>query len=306
MPGPSLLAVSDLHVSHQGNAEIVEAIRPEHEDDWIIVAGDVADKVADIRDALAMLRQRFARVLWAPGNHELWTRPDDPVQLRGQARYEHLVELCRDLGVDTPEDPYPSWDGPGGPVAVVPLFLLYDYSWRWPGSTLDTAMDYARDSGVVATDEWLLHPDPYPTRAHWCRHRVQTTLARLGALPADLPTVLASHWPLHRGPTRMLRYQQFAMWCGTDLTADWHQRFRAVAAVSGHLHIPLTLDFDGVRFEEVSLGYPREWQAHGTPRPVRRILPADPTRTPSNALLERVAAQREREFNPTPGEPSRP
>ena len=46
--------------------------------------------------------------------------------------------------------------------------------------------------------------------------------------------------------------------------------------VYGHLHIPRTTYEDGMRFEEVSLGYPREWQA---PQPApsswpRQILPA--------------------------------
>jgi hypothetical protein len=46
-------------------------------------------------------------------------------------------------------------------------------------------------------------------------------------------------------------------------------------AVYGHLHIPRTITVDGVRFEEVSLGYPREWRARGRPpEPVRQILPA--------------------------------
>jgi hypothetical protein len=48
-------------------------------------------------------------------------------------------------------------------------------------------------------------------------------------------------------------------WCGTARTADWHKRFNAAVVVYGHLHIPRTTYHDGVRFEEVSLGYPREW-----------------------------------------------
>ncbi len=55
----------------------------------------------------------------------------------------------------------------------------------------------------------------------------------------------------------MLRYPEFAQWCGTERTADWHTRFNAKAVVYGHLHIPRTTWEDGVRFEEVSLGYPR-------------------------------------------------
>jgi hypothetical protein len=44
--------------------------------------------------------------------------------------------------------------------------------------------------------------------------------------------------------------------------------------VYGHLHIPRTTYYDGVRFEEVSIGYPREWQRRGLPdRLLRQILP---------------------------------
>ena len=46
----------------------------------------------------------------------------------------------------------------------------------------------------------------------------------------------------------------------------------ARAVVYGHLHIPRTTWYDGVRFEEVSLGYPREWRARGGPGRPRPIL----------------------------------
>ena len=74
-----------------------------------------------------------------------------------------------------------------------------------------------------------------------------------------------NHFPLVREPTRVLRYPEFAQWCGTTRTADWHMRFNAAAVVYGHLHIPRTTWHDGVRFEEVSLGYPREWRRRGGP-----------------------------------------
>ena len=58
----------------------------------------------------------------------------------------------------------------------------------------------------------------------------------------------------------MLRYPEFALWCGTEQTADWHVRYRATAVVYGHLHIPQVAWEDGGRFVEASLGYPREWR----------------------------------------------
>ncbi|MFV2102430.1 metallophosphoesterase family protein [Micromonospora sp. LOL_024] len=273
--GGALLAISDLHVGHPANRTVVEGLRPHSSADWLLVAGDVGDTVADIEWALGTLTRRFGTVVWAPGNHELWTPPSDPVRLRGVDRYHHLVELCRRLGVHTPEDPYPVWRGPGGPVLVAPLFLLYDYSWRPDGlDTPEAALAEAYRSGIVCTDEFLLHPDPFPSREQWCAQRVAETGRRLAERDDGLPTVLVNHWPLVRDPTRVLRYPIFAQWCGTQATADWHRRFDAAAVVYGHLHIPRTTWYDGVRFEEVSVGYPREWRPRGTSPAWRRILPA--------------------------------
>ncbi|MFF4324785.1 metallophosphoesterase family protein [Streptomyces sp. NPDC001568] len=274
-PGPRLLAVSDLHIGMADNRPITESLRPTHPDDWLIVAGDVGELTEDIEWALRLLSERFAKVVWAPGNHELWTPREDPVQARGEQRYRHLVDMCRELGVVTPEDPWPVWEGPGGPVAVAPLFLLYDYTFRVAGTrTKEESLARAHEAGVVCTDEYLLHSDPYPTRDDWCRARVAHTRRRLEAHDPAVPLVLVNHYPLVREPTDVLWHPEFAQWCGTVLTADWHRRFRTAAVVYGHLHIPRTTWYDGVRFEEVSIGYPREWRRRGHPRGLlRQILP---------------------------------
>jgi 3',5'-cyclic AMP phosphodiesterase CpdA len=271
--GASLLAISDLHVTYPENRRVVESLRGRSPRDWLIVCGDVSEVSADVEWALGVLRERFATVVWVPGNHDLWTTPADSLRLRGEARYRHLVACCRRLGVLTPEDPYPVWDGPGGPATVAPLFVLYDYSF---GSnvapTKEQALARAHAAGVVCSDEFVLHPDPYPSREAWCAARLRESEARLAARAPGLPTVLVNHFPLTRHPTRVLRHPEFAQWCGTVRTADWHARYGATAVVYGHLHIPHVAWHDGVRFMEVSLGYPRErrWRsaAHAAPRQV--------------------------------------
>jgi 3',5'-cyclic AMP phosphodiesterase CpdA len=257
----TLFAISDLHVDHPENRDLVKQIRPQSKGDWLIVCGDVADRLTDVEWALRILRERFAAVIWAPGNHELLTYPDDSFQLSGERRYRHLVEMCRGIDVVTPEDPYPVWDGPGGPARISSLFLLYDYTFgRNVGATKRESLRRAYAAGVVCVDEFLLKPDPYPSREAWCKARVEESERRLATEEPLLPTVLINHFPLVVEPTRILRHPEFAQWCGTVLTADWHRRFRAAAVVYGHLHIPRTTRYDSVRFEEVSLGYPRERQ----------------------------------------------
>ena len=271
-----LWAISDLHVALAENQRFAEALEPTSPADWLLVAGDVAESAGTVARTLELLAGRFARVVWVPGNHELWTHPGDPVQLRGEERYQYLVSLCRQLGVLTPEDPYPVWPhGQAGPVVIAPLFVLYDYSFMPAGArSPEEGLAIAHEAGIVATDEYLLHPDPYPGRAEWCAARTQYSEKRLAEIDPSLPTVLVNHFPLVREPTRILRYPEFAQWCGTTRTADWHLRFRAEAVVYGHLHIPRTTWHDGVRFEEVSLGYPREWGRRDRRPALRQILPA--------------------------------
>jgi 3',5'-cyclic AMP phosphodiesterase CpdA len=263
-----LLGVSDLHVSHGPNREIAARLTPSSPDDWLLVAGDVAERVADVAETLARLRERFAAVVWAPGNHELWTIRDGEGQ-RGQEKYDALVQRLRSLDVLTPEDEYAVWKGAGGPLTVAPLFLGYDYSFRPAGCrTREEGLAAAHREGVVCADEYLLEPAPHPSREAWCRARVASTERRLAG--CEGPLVLVNHYPLLREPTRVLRHPEFAQWCGTELTADWHRRFPVAAVVYGHLHIPRTTWHDGVPFQEVSLGYPREHG--GRPYAPRRLL----------------------------------
>jgi 3',5'-cyclic AMP phosphodiesterase CpdA len=272
--GAKLFAVSDIHVGNQLNRPVVQGMRPDSEEDWLIVAGDVAERVDDIRWALKLLASRFARVIWTPGNHELWST--SPTSGRGEQRYRLLVDLCRELGVLTPEDPYPLWQGEGEQALVVPMFLLYDYTFRPPRTANKAeALALAQQRNATAADEAMLSFEPYSSREQWCLQRVEATRRRLDVLDPEIPLVLVNHWPLRRELTRLLYPPEFALWCGTELTADWHRRYPVVCSVYGHLHIRRTDYCDGVRFEEVSLGYPREWQSHGLPDPVlRQILPA--------------------------------
>ena len=119
----------------------------------------------------------------------------------------------------TPEDPYPVWEDAAGPVTIAPLFLLYDYTFRPAGTaTKEEGLAVAYETGVVGTDETVLHPDPYPSREAWCQARVELTEQRLAERDGALPTVLVNHWPLTREPTAILRYPQYAQWCGTTAT----------------------------------------------------------------------------------------
>ncbi len=73
----NLLAIGDLHVSHSLNRNALRSLldRP---DDWLIIAGDVGDTEEQVAHAFTILSERFAKLIWVPGNHELWTTSEEP------------------------------------------------------------------------------------------------------------------------------------------------------------------------------------------------------------------------------------
>jgi predicted phosphodiesterase len=267
-----LLAISDLHIGHRQNREALPRLG-HYPEDWLILAGDAGESAEHLRVVLGHLAPRFERVIWVPGNHELWCPPGETGRTRGQARYDELVAICRDAGVITPEEPFVAWpDEPD--TVIVPMFLLYDYGFRPPEVGFADAIAWARESGVLCGDERLLPFVPWASRAAWCHARVHATRARLEALPPTSRTVLINHWPLRYDLARPPRVPRFSIWCGTPLTEDWGVRYRARVVVSGHLHFRTTLFRHGVRYEEVSLGYPRDWRAErGIDWYLREILP---------------------------------
>lgn len=266
-----LWAIADLHVGFAENREAVEAMAP-HPDDWLIVAGDSGDSPAQLDFVLRTLTPRFKQLIWVPGNHDLWTPRDFPNEQRGVAHYERLIALCQRYGVLTPEDPFAVWPG-GAPHAIAPLFLLYDYSFAPDEIGPDGAVVWARQDGVRSADEELLHPHPHPSRPAWCHARVADTEARLNALPDDVRLILVNHFPLRSELAVLPRIPRFKVWCGTRLTENWHRRYKVEAVVYGHLHLRSSRTIDGVRFEEVSLGYPRQWDpSRGIGAYLRRIL----------------------------------
>lgn len=268
-----LWALSDLHVEHQANREGLMAL-PAHPEDWLILAGDVGNSVERLAWTLDLLGPKFARLLWVPGNHELWTSGKLPDAERGEGRYQQLLAACRERGVLTPEDPYAHWPGEGGRLRIALLFLLYDYSFAPAGlRERDAAIAWAAEAGIRAADEIYLHPWPHPSRQAWCRARVEQTLPRLAEAARDHELVLVNHWPLRHDLVRLGAVPRYIPWCGTQASEQWHTRFRARAVVHGHLHVRATDERDGVRFEEVSLGYPAHWrQGRGVAAYLRRIL----------------------------------
>lgn len=283
-----LFALSDLHVRYPANRALIADLPP-HRSDGLILAGDLAEREDDLAWTLETMRSKFASLYWVPGNHELWTMSSAPASssrpatgiddLRGEAKYLRMVDVCRSFDVKTPEDPFEVWEGSGPPMAIALANALYDYTFAPDdiAGDMPRTLAWAMEAGLRCADEELLHFDPYPSRAAWSAASCARTEAKLDAIPAELSSVLVNHFPLLREHAVLPRIPRFTIWCGTRRTETWPRRARAKVVVYGHLHIPITHFRDGIRYEEVSLGYPKQWIATRPPVSfLREILPGPP------------------------------
>ena len=223
-----------------------------------------------------MLTPRFARVIWTPGNHDLWCPPGATDRTRGQARYDELVAHLPAFGVLTPEDPYVEW--PGDPdTFIVPMFLLFDYTFRPP----DMSAADARRLGA--------------RERRRLRRRADARSRRRGRVVRRLVPRALRLRP-RRGSRRAARGRRARCSSTTGRCATtWRARraFRGSrsgaarrAPKTGHAAFarapssPAICTCErrswrhGVRYEEVSLGYPRDWRPErGIDWYLREIFP---------------------------------
>lgn len=279
-----LYAIGDLHLSYPANRTAWAGLDL-HLDDGLILCGDIGEKPEHLELAFSAATRCFKQVFWCPGNHELYTLPSasGPTPLRGEEKYNQCVEIARKYSVHTPEDDFVVWEGEGGPALIAPIFTLYDYTFRPQHlKTKAEALKWAEEADTIATDEFVLHPDPFPSREAWCEVLLEKARRKLEtAVNRGMPLIIVNHWPLREDLIWIPKAPRFTLWCGTKETEDWHQRYSAKVVVSGHLHVRRTDWRDGVRFEECSLGYPRQWddvQKSGKDinSLLREILPGPP------------------------------
>ena len=289
-----LYAIADLHLAHQFNATEWQRLKPCPPGSGLILAGDIGESATHLVTAFERAKACFTHVFWVPGNHELYNvspsmsaHPAD--RNSGEAKYMAFVEVARSHGVLTPEDDWMLWPGPNGTNFVIALiFTLYDYSFRPAHVSREKCIDWAIEADTYATDEVLLLPEPYATRDEWCSvlcDKWERKFTEYAAKHPDKKFVIVNHWPLREDLIYIPLVPRFTLWCGTKRTQGWGDRGYfgenyqgAEVVVTGHLHVRRTDVKDGVRYEEVSLGYPRQWDrarqaSKGINDIVRDILP---------------------------------
>jgi hypothetical protein len=229
-----LFATSDLHTDYRENFRWLQELSDtEYRDDALIVAGDVSDRVEIIRETLLLLRSKFRKLLFTPGNHELWVRG---AKINSVEKLQLILDLCDELDIaTTPLKLENLW--------VVPLFSWYDgvfepemkawadfHSCKWP-------------EGTMPLSDYFLRLNETHLNAY------------------DAPVISFSHF-LPRSellpPKEYLRIS----WLGNvSVCAALDSQIRQLNStvhICGHTHTTFDVVIDGVRYVQNAVRYPRE------------------------------------------------
>ena len=255
-----VFAFSDLHVDYATNLSDIHALSDTYyRGDTLLLAGDVTDDLTRLRETLLTLRDKFARVFYVPGNHELWDRRrqhDDAVE-----RFHAILALARETGVDCAPS---RLQGEWGALWIVPLFSWY----RRPAegaSSLYVPKRTERGPQRWADDRFVSWPDALTPADYF--------------LELNEPAVRAYREPVitlsHFLPRRELMFARpgiprrpglsdpppgfnFSRVAGCSLLDEQIRRIGAHLHVYGHQHRNRDVCIDGIRYVSHCMGYPRE------------------------------------------------
>ena len=213
----------------------------DYREDVLILAGDVSDCLDRIDWALSTLTARFRRVMYVPGNHELWVIRDAK-QCTSLEKFERLRAVVEQSGASMQPE---ALDG----VVIVPLQGWYDYSFGRPSSELlESWMDFH-------ACRWPAHFQMQDVAAHFQALNRAPPPAHRGMLISFshfLPRI--DLMPAYIPRSRRMLYPVLG-------SASLEEQVRALISrihVYGHSHVNRQIALDDVVYINNAFGYPDE------------------------------------------------
>ena len=241
MSAMRIFAISDLHTDFRENMWLVEQLSDvTYQRDVLIAAGDISDKLDTLKATLALLRAKFMKVFYVPGNHELWVRKEQQTSVE---KFYSVLALCEALDIHT------------SPAKVDALWIVPLFSWYEPQFDADNSGDSDSLSG------WA---DFYLCKWPTALGQVSDFFLRMNEprlLAYDDPVISFSHFLPRRDllpAVERLRFKGLPKVAGCAALDTQIRSLNARIHVFGHSHISCDRVIDGVRYIQNPLRYPRE------------------------------------------------
>jgi predicted phosphodiesterase len=237
-----IFALSDIHVDYEVNARwLADLSLSEYREDVLILAGDVSDCLERIDWALSALTARFRRVMYVPGNHDLWVIRDAK-QCTSLDKFVRLRAVVEQSGASMRPEAL-------GGVLIVPLQGWYDYSFGPPSSELlESWMDFH-------ACRWPEHFEMRDVAAHFQALNEAPLRANedlLISFSHFLPRI--DVMPAYIPPARRMLYPVL----GSARLEEQLRALKSTIHVYGHSHVNRQICIEDVTYINNAFGYPDE------------------------------------------------
>jgi predicted phosphodiesterase len=237
-----IFALSDIHIDYDANAKWVANLSvSEYQDDLLILAGDVTDTWRLLDWCLSALAKRFKKVLFTPGNHDLWVIREDR-EMNSLEKFDEVRVVAESSGASMQ-----AFRERG--VSIIPLLAWYDYSFgepceklravwmdyracRWPSGY--TEKDVTAHFAAFNDEQVSVAGDTVITYSHF--------LPRIDLMPGFSPGVHKFLYPV----------------LGSARLESQLRKLNSSIHVYGHSHVNRHVKIDGVSYINNAFGYPRE------------------------------------------------
>jgi len=236
-----VFALSDIHIDYDVNTKWVANLSSgEYQDDALILAGDVTDRKRQLSWCLSTLAKRFKRVLFVPGNHELWVIREER-QKNSLQKFDDVCAIVNSSGASMQV-----FRERG--LTIIPLLGWYDYSFGRPSEELRSIwMDYRTccwPSGFTEKDI-VSYFAAFNEQASPVGDKVITYshfLPRIDLMPGFVPSAKKFLYPI----------------LGSAQLEHQLRRLKPDIHVYGHSHFNRHVKIDGVTYINNAFGYPSE------------------------------------------------
>ncbi|KAK2953089.1 putative metallophosphoesterase family protein [Blattamonas nauphoetae] len=146
----SIYLLSDLHINYPENWQWLNSIKG-HENDILIIAGDISHDLSELQKCLHTLVRRFLSIFFIPGNTDLWVTGGEKIS--SMDKLNSILTICENVGVETkPKEFAHFW--------IVPLFSWYDSSFAKQDTLTKSDVEELRGYSDVHFCKWKKGTSP--------------------------------------------------------------------------------------------------------------------------------------------------
>ncbi len=192
-----VFALSDIHIDYEVNARWIKNLSTaEYQDDVLILAGDVTDTLRLLEWCLGTLRKRFKKVMFVPGNHELWVIREGR-EKNSLQKFDDVCAVVESSGASM--QPFRDRG-----VSIIPLLTWYDYSFGEQSEELRAMwMDYRAcrwPSGLTEKDVALFAAHRFDARVHSMLRQASISHSGLRTIGSPVAKAQRKHSRLRTQP----------------------------------------------------------------------------------------------------------